>query len=356
MIAPHLPPPTCDLKTRRALQSLPWLIFILFTAALTSIAVTLATLVWLAPSYIPDQLVTIIRKRSETPAAALDAIVINKVRPRLWHIYDKRQKIGGRFYRDNEVKLSAVMFSSDGWAVMYAPNYRPGLERFWEAFNYQGVAHAVERVFLDPVSGLTYLKFRGDGFPFVSFADWGKIGPGSRVWLLASGGWREQRLDEPVTEAVAGPVSIWQPMVFYGVRESFAEGAAVINDVGQLVGFVGPGKKLIFGWLIDNQYAAVLAQGQTSYQAVSWRGHLVEGFARSDSGERRLTGFYVTASPTKSASSTVGAGDVVTRVQNKPVEAANLARQILFAPDSFFVTIFRHGQEVQIEVKKEAIK
>src|SRR3989338_10023699 len=117
MSAPHLPPKLDDLIPRSALQSLPWMLFLIGVSALTSIAITLATIVWLAPNVIPQEFITNSRERNLRGNAVLqlNPAVANDVRRRLWVIRDRRQKLNGGFYPVESAEYQAMMFSSDGW-------------------------------------------------------------------------------------------------------------------------------------------------------------------------------------------------------------------------------------------------
>ena len=85
---------------------------------------------------------------------------------------------------------------------------------------------------------------------------------------------------------------------------------------------------------------------------------MVDGFvaAADGVGARRVSGFYVSGSPTRATSSTVGSGDVIIRIQNKPVDSFTLARQILSAPERFLITVWREGEEVDIMIEKTEVK
>ena len=356
MIAPHLPPKSCHIKTRHTIQSMPWILFFVFLAALTSVALTLVTIVWLSPSFFPDPLVTLPDRQSrQVDSDRLDPTVSNEVRRRVWQIYDTRQKIDKSFYPETATALNAIMFSSDGWAVVYAPNYRTGLERYWEGLDFQGKSYEIERVFVDRVSDLTYIKFGGEGLSFLSFADWNDVGEGSSVWSLEDGKWQRHILGEPVQTNTAKSYSIWQPQLFYYLDGTVAPGSVVINNNGELIGIPDNDSKLIYSWLADSQYASILENANTDYQSLPWRGYMVQGFVDQENGSRRVAGFYVLDSPSRATSSTIGVGDVILRVQNKPVESEHISRDLLFAPDRLPVSVLRDGEEIEVVVEKEKV-
>lgn len=360
MSAPHLPPKIDDLIPGSALQSLPWVLFLVGVSVLTSVAVTLATIVWLAPSVIPSDLAIRIGGRNERRegTAPLNPAVINDVRRRLWLIHDRRQKLNGGFYPAASAPYQALMFSSDGWLVAAVPGYRAGAERGWEVINYQGETRAIERAVPDSLSGLIYLKVAGEGFPFAAFANWEAIGADTAVWYSdQTETWRAVKLGQPTAIPSERRHRLTEPQWQYRLPAGAVPGQILIDDAGVLVGFVGAEQQLIEGWRVENQYVSILAQGKIRYLSVPWLGQAAEGFvAEADGvGGRRVSGFYVTVSPTGATSSTVGAGDLVTHIQNQPVDVISLPRRVLSAPERFVLTVWRNGGEIDMIVEKMEI-
>lgn len=352
---PHLPPKACNLKTHRTLQTVPALLFFVFIAALTSFALTLTTAVWFVPSFSPEQFVTKIQKNTQSVKADLDISVLNKTRQRIWRIYDKRQKVGDKYYRASETALQAVMFSSDGWAVAYDPAYKKGAEKYWEGMDYQGTSFKIDKVFVDSVSGLVYVKFSGEGFSFITFSNWKDVGEGSSVWQISSNEQKQHILEKPTETSVAQTYPIWQPQYFYHLKDVFGEGKIVIDDNGNMIGIIDDKQNLIEGWMVDSQYASILQKGEPDYKSVAWKGYMAYGYVREDDYTKRVSGFYVAGSPTFTTSNTVGVGDLIVKVQDRPVEAHALSRELLLAPEKFNVTVLRDGVEIDIIVKKASV-
>ena len=350
-ISPHLPRKTCDVKGHKTFQTLTWLLFLIFIAGLSSITMTLATLVWFVPTFIPDQLVTTIQKGSQSQKEDLDMNVLNNAKKRLWYIYDKRQKIDEQYYTDTTNKLQAVMFSSDGWAVVYAPEYYKGTEKFWEGVDYQGSRYAIEKVFVDPISKFTYVKFARDGFSFISFANWNNNGEGSVVWELSANTRKQHILGKAVNVSDKQKYAIWTNQFFYNLADA-VPGNLIINENGEMIGLIDANNNLIYGWMVDSQYGSILQNGIPNYYAVAWIGYMVHGFTKDQDLTKRISGFYVEGSPTRVTSSTVGIGDLVMRIQNRLVEAETVSRQLLFAPEQFSVTVLRNSKEYEIIINK----
>lgn len=336
-------------------KSVWWILFVVFVAALSSLALTMSTLVWFAPSFIPDQLVVGTQKIFKEQKEELDVVVLNKTKQRLWYIYDKREKIGGRFYPNSAEKMQAVLFSSDGWAIVYAPNYKVGLEKNWEAYDYQGVSYKIEKVFVDPLSKLAYVKFAGSGFSFISFANWNEISTGQAVWNISANTRERFILEKPVNVGAEKSYFIWEPQFFYHLSDSFEPGSLIITNSGELIGILDSNRNIIYGWMVDSQFASILEKGMTDYSAVLWKGRMAHGFVKENDFIKKVSGFYVDSSSTSMAENMVGAGDLILRIQNRSVEATDLSRQILSAPENFSVTILRDGREFNLEAVKTKI-
>lgn len=355
-IPPHLPPKTCDIKAHRTFKSIWGLLFLLAFAGLVSLTMTLSTLVWFVPSFIPDQSVLSTQKDLGDRFADIDLSVMNNTKKKLWYVYDRRQKVDGQFYPDNAKALPAIMFSSDGWAVLYDAGYFLGLERYWEGLDYQGTIYKVEKVFVDNIGGFIYVKFDGGGFPFVTFADWNKLDENSPVWEISRDSYKKHTLKNDSDNVNKRDYKIWQPQLLFKVSEFLASGDILINENGELSGIVNDDGRLLYSWMIEGQLASVLQNSAVDYRAVSWTGYMAHGFVKVNDYTKRVNGFYVKNSPTKISSSTVGVGDLVIKVQGAPVSLANLSRKILFAPEEFAVTVLRGGQEYEIMVKKVGVQ
>ncbi len=356
MSAPHLPPKISEEEINRTSPSLSWVFFFIFVAALTSVALTLATVVWFVPSFFPEQTANSIVKSVRPPEENLDPAIVRALRQRVWNVYDSRDKIDNNFYRKDTKPMSAVMFSTDGWAVMYDPNYRLGVEKNWEGYDYQGYQYEIEKVIYDPVSKFVYLKFVGDGFSFVSFYNWDNLESGALVWLYKNGDWSPSVLENTVSLSQTKSENIWKPNFFYNLSEDLEEGTIAVSAEGDLVGVSNKEKKLIPGWLVENQYAQILENGKTLYTVLPWQGYMVDGFVNKNDLPQRVNGFYVSYSNTKNSSTTVGVGDVITKIQKESIIVENLSRKILFAPQNIMVTVLRDGEELDIAVEKIELK
>lgn len=348
---PHLPPKTCDIRAHHTFKSVWWLLFLVFVAGLASVALTLSTIVWFAPSFIPDQMTLKTQKNIASQIADIDLSVLNNVKKRIWYIYDSRDKIGKQFYANSAKKYQAIMFSSDGWAVAYIPEYKAGAEKNWEGIDYQGKVYKIEKVTVDSVSNFSYIKFSGNGFPFISFANWDNVSYNNIVWEIAQTEYKQHSLkkDKAKTEE---KYAIWEPQLFYTVLDDFEAGNILINENGEMVGLLKENGKVIYGWLIDSQYASILQDEAPNYQAVKWTGYMVNGYVDYGDLTKKVSGFYVNNSNTKVTSSTIGVGDVITKIQNQPLDVLNLSRQVLLSPPDFMVTVYRDGQEFDIPLKK----
>lgn len=352
---PHLPPKACNIRTHNTFKSVWWLLFFVFVAGLSSVALTLSTVVWFTPSFIPNQMLVSSQKAAiNNSSDDFDLSVLNNIRKRSWYVYDSRDKVEGQFYADTADKYQAIMFSSDGWAVAYIPDYNKTMQKYLEGVDYQGTLYTIDKVFLDPVSNLTYIKFEGAGYPFISFANWSDINENDTFWEVTNTKYTRHSIKKDLS-LVEEVYKIWEPQLLYVIKDDFNVGNILVNDQGQMVGVIDKTGRVIYGWLINSQYASVVQNGAPDYQAVQWSGYMVNGYVSYGELTKKVSGFYVTSSDTKVTSSTVGVGDVVTKIENNRADIVDLSRQILLSSKDFTVTVYRDGQEFDISILKNKV-
>jgi len=316
------------------------------------VTASLSVLVWLAPAF-SESVITGFPKRGSS-VSELDPGVSNKVRQRLWTVYDKREKIQKKYYASSATRLSSVMFSSDGWAVAAAANFREGDERMLEAVDYRGIAVDVLRAVKDPIANVVYLKLAGADFPFINFAPPNSLARGNVLWQAGENE-RSVKLDILSTVSVKS-FDISKPHVWFTLPAEFAAGSIFVNERGELSGVADNQGRFIPVWLIQEQYVPILSLGSVKYTGLPLSGFFVEGTVEDEGAFRRAAGFYVTRSPAKSSSSTIGIGDVIVAVSDSAVTLETIARQILTAPDPAMVTVIRGGKEVEVRMRKTRIE
>lgn len=353
--APHLPGGKDSLGSDKTVTFLPLVLLVVLVAGLASVAVTLITLVRITPALVPDQSSFFGRvQREKINAVELEPSLANQARQRIWEVRDTRTQVGDGWYRTDASARYAMMLTADGWAVALDGGYVKGSEKFWQGYDHQGASFAVEKVVQDKTANLLYLKFVGSGFPVSSFANWDRLDLNETFFVYSGAEWAPVLLEKN-EGALPKSYVAWQPQFVYFTSPAGREKSILISPQGELVGFVGDGGELIYGWLAEHQIASVFESGKALYEAGNWQGYNVEGVVNVLERTKKIKGFYVESSPTVVSSSTLGVGDLITHVQNQPVDELLISRQILFAPNPFTARVFRGGAEVEIRLNKNKV-
>lgn len=350
---PHLPPRHTNefLKQRR--QSLAWLVLFIVLSLMASVAASLATLAWIAPPYAQSPLYTFPAQsisNDRTPTRPLDSIVSQQIDQRIVEIYDTRNKLGGKFYAENALVGQALMLSSDGWAVMYASAFPLRVDAL-EAVNHQGVSFAIAEHVIDEATGLVYVKLRGEGFRSdITFQDWKSFSAETPVWAVRSGSQTAIRMTEvfPDVSDVVGLSELTASYVPSDTTQSVV-GDIVVNEQGQLVGVMGEGD-IILGWKMSSQMKTIFENSTLTYPEIPWRGRVLTGI-QSETTVKSFIGFFVTESPTRASTSTLGAGDVITKINGESFDLTTAGRDIALTRDAIVeVTVIRRDKELTLPV------
>jgi len=327
-------------------------IFVVLVSALSSLAVALSVITWFLPNMVPDSRLALRNGASGGSRVVEDPILNRKIKQSMFAIYDTREKVNSNFYKESAYLGEAMILSSDGWAVVGDLGDKLLSKRYWEVVDAQGTAYKIKKFVFDTVSGLTYFKVDGEGFRVTAFYQWNGGEEDQIFWSVAHDNWQEIFLAKPALKAEAEDIfTLWQPRYVYGMALKNNPGVIILSAQGELAGFVSADGNLTPDWLIENQLSNLLSQGEIVYSGLSYQGYLVEAIESSE-GVKALSGFYVTYSPDKLASSTVGVGDVIVKINNKPIDKTDLSRQVLLAPAEFFITVLRGETEDDIMVKK----
>lgn len=351
--APHLPPPACDLKTHHLMNTIRVILLVVAFAVPASIAATLATVVWIVPASIPESVTELETRNRRAQTDVLDPATATQVRQRLWTVYDKRQKLQSSFYPEGAELGIAVMLSSDGWAAMATPTGAVR-DRDWEGVDSQGVVYAVERTLPDLLSGVTYVKFAGNNFRVMSFAD-ARDQSGVSAWQVDATSAKNVSFSPSVLGAVSARPVWQQSPEFRLTAEVVPKSSVAVSARGDLAGLISPAGQLIPAWKTEPQLTAILNSGALDLRAVPWKGYTARGTTTNGTTTKKISGWYVAESPTRATISSVGVGDMVIAVGGRAVGENSIAELILSAPPEFSVTVIRGGKEQDIVVRKTPI-
>jgi hypothetical protein len=271
------------------------------------------------------------------------------------NIYDKKQKLNDSFYPSTALVGQAFMVSSDGWAVMSIPKYVSGMEKNWEGLDYQGLTYPINKVLVDNISNVLYLRLSGQGFRVVSFADWNNKDSVSTVWPITEGSLESVNIQTIKKIFNSKVYPVWQLGQSLKLNPAPAPGSILVNKNGELVGIADKDGGLVAGNLIERQIGFVLGAGKVNYLSLPWKGYAVYGTIVDNGVLNKVEGFYIADSPTRPGPNTVGAGDILIKLQQKPVDANNLSLEILSAPDTVMATVLRGKQVLDVAVEKSDV-
>jgi len=353
MVSPHLPAPTCNVSTRKNLNRLGLLFFVVFMAFVSGLSGAMIAVSWLYPTYQEGQIIrtSVVGRADLVP----DAVLTIQTRQKILTIFDKRKKIDGKFYGTEAIVNEAAVISSDGWAVAYLNNFVSGQEKNWELQDNQGNSYAVDKFAYDAVSSLLYLKVNGSGLRAMVFLNTKNLSKGTALWSFHNKNWKNTVLgDYKNINANKKVYLIWLPQYEFSLSSELEAGSLVIDDNGQFVGFVGDKANLIGSVLIENQISSVLGSGTIKYFGLSESGYIIKS-ALKDNYWQDLLGYYIMDAGGNYKTTLPLKGDVIVNINNEPVDEYNIYRQILQAPNEFNLTVLRDGKEVELKVKKTTV-
>jgi hypothetical protein len=356
MSAPHLPPKSCNIKTHTRLLALPTVLLLIGLSLLSGTTAAIMTVTWIIPPYEPNQFVITNSGRS-TNLSSLDPVILNQTRQRALDVYDTSKNVSKDVYSAGAFLGHAMILSSDGWSVASFP-YHLGKEKTWVALDYQGVPHHVERVVVDSVTGLSYIKFSGEGFRIAPFAGFDALSPGTNVWSIedSEAALREDNirlvsLTPPARSTDTAIFTIGQPEYLFGFMPSVGSGNIVLNDRGELIGFASANNQLIPGWLLQGALSSLLSSGKVNYSGLALDGVMVGGY-NVGGNVRVASGFYVSRVRGTALTALLKKGDIILRINGSAVEPEFLSRDILLGSDTLTLTVWRGGAEEDLVVKK----
>lgn len=355
---PHLPPQSSSISLyRRAKWTLILLAVVLFSF-LSAVAATLATIAWIVPvGKTPETLVfrnTEIRREEERKNA--DQAFVHDHKQRLLRVVDDRKKIAEGFYADEASVGIAVILTDDGWFVMRMPAQPSSGFMHWKAIDHKEDSFSVGEIVTDAEAGLLYGKLKGGaGFRVASFADQKIFGIDTPLYGavlqkgLSPSPWPRVLLTGP--EAIAPTdqsILIGRERYRLGLSKPHSPGAPLFTAEGTFAGFTDEEGRLLSVFFITEQYTNVFQQKKASYTGLPLRGRLVTDIAGKSA-------FAVTQAPTRATKNSVGAGDIITRVNDLPIDPVRLHEQILSSQTPVILTIMRKGEPIIISVEKTAV-
>lgn len=343
---PHLPPPACSVPTHYTFKTLQKLLAIVFLGALAGISAALAALAWALPSILPVQQLSSIEynaRHAQTP----NVVLLQRIRQRVVRVYDVKKRVGEGFYSQDAMVGEAMMLSSDGWGVIYDPLDLLKDTSTLEGIDYQHIAHPVKTVVRDAGRHLVYVKFDGAGFHIVPFFQADRLTSGLTLWSFTRDRWAVAEVDGLVRLDVKGPLSPTEPQYAHALLLQAQKHSILLTDQGELVGFTDGATISLPAWIVEHELQSILQQGKLPASTVAWKGSIVS--QEIGTGVDAYA-FYVESAPKTGTG--IRSGDLILRVNGKPVDPVTLSRDLLLGPDPITFRVRRGKEEIDMVVKK----
>lgn len=341
--APHLP----EKQNSESQSSLGWLFLIVVLSGLTGITAALVTIAWLTPQLVENGVNRISIESRAEKNKEIKTLTKEQIDQRTVKIYDAEDKIEGRYYKNDYLSDAAVL-SSDGWVVMYRPNYKKGEYLNWEAINNKGVIHEIDEAVYDRNSKLLYLHLKEGDFRVASIADWGKIQQGKPVWIYNSDYSKEilRRKAETDSSEVKNLLDLHYQ---YRLSDKYETGSLVLNQQGELVGFLDEAGKITPSWYVSNQLNNVLADKEINYNFPRVKGIMIDRMNSKKERTKPIAGMYVTYA----SSNKIKRGDILKKINGEKIKKKSLSKQAIIAKLPYALTITRGDKTKTIQISKQ---
>jgi hypothetical protein len=255
---------------------------------------------------------------------------------RLMTVYDKKKKVEGKYYNKNSFVAESAVVSSDGWCVLFTPNYFLGQEKNWELIDYVGNSYQIEKIVYDKTNKLLYVKIPASGLRVMSFANWQNVEINTNVWSIGfADDWQANLLANilPRKEKIVGYYSDTQ--YIFSLSEMVSVSNILVDSNGQLLAFVDDdGQGLLPSWQVEKGINSVLEFGKLQFLDVGWQGSFVYGVFGNNNSQPKQVYKMV-----KNQQIRLQVGDMFLEI--KTGQLTNFSRTNWFAPVEFKITIWR---------------
>lgn len=346
--APHLPPR--EVKAERKLKKFAAFVFLVVLLSFASgVAAAAVAVTWLLPPFpAARSIFTFFQNQPENTADTfLNSVEQIAAQDRVVQVYDKRKALSSGFYEKSGWYGEAVVFTVDGWAVLFSPTLTPAQLPFLQVVDARGRVRSVERLVNEPATGLVYLNIEGEGFPVFSLAN-GNFSALSPLWFLKAPDFflADPVFSFPITKETSRLITLLQPQIPHAPA-----GAVVVNEKGELLGLVDKNKALISGSELNRQLRFLQKNGILGIKDFFVTGYVVEGAQTDERGATaRHYGFVITDA--NKFKNVLKAQDIIVQIQQKDFSPFSARDDILALPDEFTVTVLRQGKKIEIKVNK----
>lgn len=346
---PHLPPKISSVKLHNFLESLRIILLVAILGLTAGIAGASVVLGWIWPYAGEGETWAMTQTRSSLSIHQLENRVIEETSKRTLDVYSQKTNINGFDRLDKEDFLgTAIAVSSDGWAVLYAPDNYSDYKN-WRVLDSEGNLSTVDEALKDTRANILYFHlnnsaYKGNQLKVVSFENT-EIRPGQEIYVLENNNWNYSFVKFPVFASTKAQLDA-APVVSYSVNNIFAAGAVAVTAQGKVLGLIDDNGNLLPYTAVTRILPSVLSEQKIIYHSLG-----VEGYFTTTApiilDNKSLHGFVVSKS--LRANSQLRKGDLITEVNSEEVYQNDFWMQI-YGNEKVSVKVLRQSKEVDVEI------
>jgi len=344
-VPPHLPPPACSIEEHRKWQRIKILLVSVVFGLLAGATGASMLLGWVWPGFGGGDIWVLSSNMNNTTRDLLDTRARTEIEDRIGSVYRDLSNTAGLNFLNPDKKLGEAIFvSSDGWLVLYHPNYN-GDYKNWRVLLNSGHSFTVQKVLKDTNSNLVYLKINsvqsGAQFKVVNFADDTKLL--EDVFVYNNNTWRHSSVTNKVAKSFRFPHLDTAPSTAVELDGSFDEGDLVVGAQGKIIGIVSGGRYVLPSQYISNVLSSVLGSQKVVYRTLGTYGWFSAEQPIIVKNELSV-GYAV--SRVFSDNSKLKVGDIILEVNGQVVDSKNLWYNII-SNQSLKLKVLRKGKIIE---------
>ncbi|MFA5211202.1 MAG: hypothetical protein WC414_01705 [Patescibacteria group bacterium] len=348
---PHLPQKTCSVKQHENLCTLKIFVLYVIISFVSGIAGALVTFAWIVPNYNNSDFYLFKYNNPEFNQNEIaDSILTKKFQYNTVKIFDKSGLIYENFYSENSFVDRAVLLSSNGWTVLFDPDFNYNKIKNWAVIDYRGLEHKIERAIFDSENGFVYVKLQGDEFHVVSFADLNNFDINDKIWLGGKNNLKRVIISGK-EEKTQNFYWASESALKFKINENDYSAKLLFDDQGKLLGFLNKDLNIKSIWKVEKDLNNILANSVLSDLSIDFKGHFVkqESEAISENEDQNLIeGFYVSQLKKYISKDYVQVGDIILEINGKKITKENLAYQIYNLGENHNLKVWRKGEMIII--------
>ncbi|MFA6547459.1 MAG: S1C family serine protease [Candidatus Magasanikbacteria bacterium] len=323
IIPPHLPPPVCNIQDHHRWQRIKILLVAVVFGLLAGVTGASMLLGWIWPGFGGGNTWIMSSSVNNVSRDLLDAPTVAMLNDRVGSVYRDLSGVSGLSFLSPDKKIGdAVFVSSDGWLVLYYPNYS-GDYKNWRVLLNSGHSFTVQKVLKDSNSNLVYLKINpeqaGSQFKVVNFSE--DVKQLEDVYVYNNNTWHHTLVANKTAQSFHVPHLDSAPSTVIELSESFNEGDLAVDLQGKVVGMVSGGKYVLPSQYISNVLPGVLGTQKVTYRTLGTYGWFSEQQPIIVKNEL-IAGYAV--SRVFLDNSKLKAGDIILEVSGQVVGSDNL--------------------------------